>query len=103
MFFQILKKELTGDLNNENVVFDGNWFDGFEPGFVMLPLNNVFDKKKFLLGCFFSKYKSKGIYQFFYPEIWKYHWSVLLKLCIFNRMNFYDKLTPIFDRLKTTV
>jgi hypothetical protein len=43
MFFKVFKKELAGYLDNENVVFEGNWFNRFEPGFVVLPFNNVLD------------------------------------------------------------
>ena len=54
MFFQILEKELAGNLDNENIIFKWYRFDGFEPGFEMLPLYDVFDDLQTIGPDFFS-------------------------------------------------
>ncbi len=43
MFFQVFKKELAGDLYNEDIIFNGDRLNRFEPGLVILPLDNILD------------------------------------------------------------
>jgi hypothetical protein len=43
MFFQIFEKKLTGNLDDENIIFERYRLDRLEPGLVMLPFNNILD------------------------------------------------------------
>ena len=61
MFFEVFEKKLAGDLDDENIVLYGYRLNGLEPGFVVLPLNDVFDNFQTIGPDFFSVFLHQSV------------------------------------------